>query len=39
MTLSVVSLVVFVLGSIAYKIMGVETLYAIQIVRILQATS
>ncbi len=33
------SLCVFVLGSFAYRMIGVEALYTIQIVRVLQATS
>jgi hypothetical protein len=37
--LSLLSLGVFVLGSAAYKMVGVETIYAIQTVRILQAAS
>ena len=37
--LSYLSLVVFALGSISYKMVGVETLYTIQIARLLQVTS
>jgi hypothetical protein len=37
--LSYFSLGTFVLGSISYKLVGVETLYTIQIARLLQVTS
>jgi hypothetical protein len=37
--LSWLSLGVFVLGSLAYRMIGVETLYTLQIARLLQATS
>ena len=37
--LSYFSLGVFALGSISYKMVGVETLYTIQIARLLQVTS
>ncbi len=37
--LSYLTLMVFVLGSIAYKLIGVQTLYTVQIVAVLLATS
>jgi hypothetical protein len=37
--LSLISLIVFVLGSLAYRMIGVETLYTIQITWIVQTTS